>query len=607
MMNLSLIGWLLLTSLVGTPAFERDRHPSRPRGGVSGMLPEHFAGGLERQLDPFVLPKQDLGVVHTYDVLFLADARPVKIRLHIDRLQSSIEQVWQKRIRQWFDYFDRDHSGHLNAHELRFVYSARGVDQLLQGQFYYRAAIESVPLAELDRDQDRRVSFAELIAYYAPAAQHLVRIRPGLPSGQNADQITEAMFALLDSNQDEKLAAEELNRTQTLLADRDADDNEILTVRELTDQAARRTNAMMATPGMMGRTTPENEPERPRESLLEVAPAKALPKELTQTLLQKYDQNQDAQLDPNEFALPSSVFRHFDRDHSQRLCVEELADWRQTGVDVCVELRLGDASTPPLIRCTTPPSDLARGPIPLTLQPLDDMLTVHLAGQSVAFHVGYERSVDGQSKPLAANLGRRYAGIFGMADSNHDKQLTDAEIAGPQFQFLRIVFDGADHDANGRLSQQEFQQYFRVHQQISELPLALTFATQKPSLFDLLDRNGDARLGLRELRTLSSRVRTLTPDGGPLTRAAIRPRGLVELGSARGEVPASVGGPFDPRTPDAPKEQTQGPVWFRKLDRNADGDVSPREWLMSRPLFNRIDADGDGLISLKEAEAVGSP
>jgi hypothetical protein len=39
------------------------------------------------------------------------------------------------------------------------------------------------------------------------------------------------------------------------------------------------------------------------------------------------------------------------------------------------------------------------------------------------------------------------------------------------------------------------------------------------------------------------------------------------------------------------------------MDRNRDGDVSRKEWLGTEEEFRRIDTDGDGLISLAEAEA----
>ena len=51
-----------------------------------------------------------------------------------------------------------------------------------------------------------------------------------------------------------------------------------------------------------------------------------------------------------------------------------------------------------------------------------------------------------------------------------------------------------------------------------------------------------------------------------------------------------------------------GPSWFRKMDRNRDGDISRREFLGPRAEFDRLDGDGDGLIDAAEAaRAVAKP
>ncbi len=43
------------------------------------------------------------------------------------------------------------------------------------------------------------------------------------------------------------------------------------------------------------------------------------------------------------------------------------------------------------------------------------------------------------------------------------------------------------------------------------------------------------------------------------------------------------------------------------MDRNRDGDLSPREFIGPRAMFRRLDADGDGLIDASEAKGAGTP
>ncbi len=129
-------------------------------------------------------------------------------------------------------------------------------------------------------------------------------------------------------------------------------------------------------------------------------------------------------------------------------------------------------------------------------------------------------------------------------------------------------------------------------------------------LFELLNTRKDGRLSLRELRNAVKLIEDLDRDGdGAISRNEI-PRcfqAAFRIGPAENRFQNQYfvtvqDGRVMRQQPQAPLP-ARGPEWFRKMDRNGDGDVSRREFLGTDEQFRAIDTNGDGLISIREAEA----
>jgi Ca2+-binding EF-hand superfamily protein len=121
------------------------------------------------------------------------------------------------------------------------------------------------------------------------------------------------------------------------------------------------------------------------------------------------------------------------------------------------------------------------------------------------------------------------------------------------------------------------------------------------SLFDRLDTNKNGRLDFDELR----RAADLLAEGESWSREDIPCCVVVTLG------PPTSRGSFGPIKLNSRSQRTstvqnsaapRGPRWFRAMDRNGDGYLSPAEFLGPPELFRQIDTDGDGRISPEEAE-----
>ena len=122
---------------------------------------------------------------------------------------------------------------------------------------------------------------------------------------------------------------------------------------------------------------------------------------------------------------------------------------------------------------------------------------------------------------------------------------------------------------------------------------------QKPSLFSALDVSADGRIGLREMRTAGRRLSSLDKDRDGRF-------GPTEL-TGQIEIAFRLGSPLVRRLPRRQSGPMRGPKWFVRMDKNDDGDVTLKEFLGDKAEFKKLDANGDGFIEPREAEAASKP
>jgi Ca2+-binding EF-hand superfamily protein len=181
-----------------------------------------------------------------------------------------------------------------------------------------------------------------------------------------------------------------------------------------------------------------------------------------------------------------------------------------------------------------------------------------------------------------------------------DKKVLEKKDAADN-QFLAGVFALMDRNGDGKLTEAEVTEFLDVHALGSTAFVTLTQGDQGRGLFELIDTNRDGRLSPRELKNAWKTLEPWDLDGdGCISRNEIPRRLQLIISHGR---PASNSPAAAPAVAPVVSKARSGPLWFRKMDRNGDGDVSRKEFLGSDEDFDRIDTDHDGLISEKEAVA----
>jgi Ca2+-binding EF-hand superfamily protein len=325
---------------------------------------------------------------------------------------------------------------------------------------------------------------------------------------------------------------------------------------------------------------------------------------LSEKVIKRYDKDKSGKLSPEEIGLSPEVFKELDTNKDGQLDAIELMKLLRRPPDIEAVVRLGK-----LEPRESPTDSVAPGGKPRALASLvrpgtSGTLLINMGDSQIDLRRtdAVTGATDDQLKAQSDALRARYVARLKEADKEGRGYVELLDVKKPQFMELQTLFTNADRNGDGKLTEAEVNAWFDLQAKALGSYVSLSVTENGRGLFDILDANRDGSLGLRELRTAWDRLKEYDRDGDGKIAATEIPR-QYQLTLGLGQAAAFVRQLGVPGMGSQPTAVTaRGPVWFRKMDRNGDGDVSLREFLGTREEFEKIDTDHDGLISVEEAE-----
>jgi Ca2+-binding EF-hand superfamily protein len=525
---------------------------------------------------PKVSPSGD--AVPVIGVLF-APAHPVFVRLRVEVDGQSLGRFRERAVTQWFRELDLNHDGALEKKEIAPFLKAMGE----------QSPIGPAPSWKDVGPADGKVSLRQFRDFVyrqlGPPLAIVIRTESG-----EADA---SLFRHLDLDGDGILTMDELRHAKEALAPLDADDDETISQSELTAAAPKRGSAQVAgtkSPAGKDRARAQDQ----RLPLMLLGPGTSA-LSLADAILREYapgaTKKGQRQLTPAALGL-SSAKNSRTTEAGSRLGRQELAQ-------LVVE-------TPPQLELAFQLFDQRHGRPRVTVTAADhppafewqpsagDSGTLVVAGLKIVLSA---KRTHGSSGDLASFYNLR----FHIVDEDKNNYLDQKEFAA--LGLPEADFDDVDANGDGQIVAEELADYLKKKKGGYFNQVILGIADESPSLFEFLDTRPDGRLSPRELNAAAERLKMLDRNvDGNLTLGELRTQLSLDAEVKRPAGNRAMRAVRPRQQPGAvPAPRDLGPEWFRRMDRNYDGDVSWREFLGPRSVFDRLDTDHDGLLSPEEA------
>jgi Ca2+-binding EF-hand superfamily protein len=545
------------------------------------------------------------------DIVYFGDAKPLLLRVHVQLDGKPVQDVWYDFVKKLFAYYDLDGDGVLTKKETERLLKPDDLKNLLTGAIdFFNLRFTFAKPEEVDTNKDGKITMEEFAAYYSKAGGGRLRATAAQRSGASG-QLTTALFRHLDLNKDGKLSKEEMAQAPQSLRKLDLDDDEMIAADELLPQ----TQPQYEIVGGGGA------PALPDSAaLMVIVPGQPMDK-LVKRLLSQYDKDHDQKLTAAEIGLDKEAFDALDANHDGKLDAGELAKWLSRPPDLELMARLGGGASQDTKSIFQPLLDLTKAmksqggglevynpsnrkmPLGSAVRKEGQSLLLTLTDAQMDWQRGNN---NGMGFGPGGGVKQYYLQQFDQFVKDKKDYLEEKDLQQPQQDvqfFIKNLFKLVDRDGDGKLTKKELSAFLDLEAAGAATCGTLRVNDQGRGLFELLDANGDGRLSVRELRTAWERLAKWDRDRDGLLAETEVPK-QFQLTFEQGQLQypfrfaTAVSFARTRQNQPAPK----GPEWFRKMDRNNDGDISLKEWLGTEEEFRKIDADGDGLISVEEAE-----
>jgi Ca2+-binding EF-hand superfamily protein len=534
----------------------------------------------------------------TRNLVFLGDDSPIFIRLHIRVDQASYRFPWNANADALFYRLDRDKDKTLNSEEAKGIPSAQS---FMNRNPYFGLMRQPGKPDTADADKNGKVDREELAAHLRKVGGGEFAVQTEPDQGGQSPAIDEMIFARLDMNNDGRLTKEEFDLSDALRK-LDNDDDETIGLQEL--------NPLLLSPYAQYTRQPSPKSDHVRD-LDAIDSSQAL----AQEIVKRYSRSDQDGLSREQLAISDEAFEELDRDTDAVVNANELTQllanpspaaelvvWmggKEKSPRIAVyggisedqvAKKKAQAAFNGLIKSLTskfkPSPNRNPESVPHSLQEGNDKLdlVVKMGGSQFG-------------RPNNTQI---YKQQFAAADGDNNKYLDEQE--GRRNGFFNQTFAQMDQNGDGQLYEDEMIEFVRAQERTASSRVLMSVTDRGRGLFSVLDSNSDKRVTRRELMQAATNIKKWDKnEDGAIELTEIPRQWKLSFSQAQSN-------PFGVIFNVAANQMIAqkpaivvAPSWFRKMDRNSDGDLSAREFLGPRDDFVKLDGNSDGLISADEA------